>query len=165
MGDDTVLCRSLARFKMFVSTRDEGLAPHIIGDGFWEMWITRAMVNAIGPGMVCIDAGANLGYFTVLMANLAGPDGKVVAIEPIPSTRKLLARNVAINGFGETVEIVGAALGAVAGETTLYMPPGEPKNATICDVQPDPSWQAFPVLVKPIDSLGLTRVDFVKIDV
>jgi FkbM family methyltransferase len=165
VGDDTVLCRTLARFKMFVSTKDEGLAPHLISDGYWEMWVTRVMTDVVQPGMVCIDAGANVGYYTVLMADLAGPRGRVLAFEPIPGTRRLLRRNVYINGFDATASVSGSALGSRQGEVTLYVPPGEPKNAMICEASPHPYWEAVKAPLQRIDDLGLPRIDFVKIDV
>ncbi|MGD9663942.1 MAG: hypothetical protein AB7U34_01845 [Novosphingobium sp.] len=40
MGDGQVLSRVLARFKFLTSTHDTGFAPHIIMDGYWEMWLT-----------------------------------------------------------------------------------------------------------------------------
>ena len=165
IGDDTVLCRTLARYKMFVSTHDAGLAPHLMIDGYWELWTSQVMSEVVQPGMVCIDAGANIGYYTVLMADLAGPDGQVVAFEPMPATRAYLQRNVAINGFDATTKIIAAALGSAPGEVTLYMPPGEPKNALICDTCPDPSWEKSTASLMRIDDLDLPRVDFIKIDV
>jgi FkbM family methyltransferase len=165
VGDDTVLCRTLARYKMYVSTRDVGLAPHLIADGYWELWTTRVMAQVLQPDMVCIDAGANIGYYTVLMADLVGAGGNVVAFEPMPGTRAYLKRNVDINGYYVNTKIIPAALGAASGEVTLYMPPGEPKNALICDTCPDPSWETFTAPLMRIDDLDLPRVDFIKIDV
>lgn len=165
LGDDTVLCRTLARFKMYVSTRDEGLGPHLIADGFWEMWVTKVMTDTVMPGMVCIDAGANVGYYTVLLGELTGHLGKVVAVEPMPGTRRLLERNVAINGFSDIVEVKGVALGKGPGTVTLYMPPGEPKNALICDKPPHPDWESATTPLMSIDDMALPKVDFVKIDV
>ena len=165
VGDQTVLCRTLGRFKMYVSTLDEGLAPHLIGDGYWEMWTTRAMVEMIKPGMVCLDAGANVGYYSVLMADLAGSAGRVVAAEPVPATRRLLQRNVSINGFTGVTDILDNAFGAKTGEVTLYIPPGEPKNALICDHVPHPDWDKITAPISRIDDLDLARVDVVKIDV
>jgi FkbM family methyltransferase len=165
VGDDTVLCRTLARYKMYVSTKDMGLAPHLIADGYWELWTTQVMAQLVQPGMVCVDAGANIGYYTLLMADLAGPEGRVVATEPMPATRAYLRRNVDINGFGGNTKVIAAAFGAQPGEVTLYMPPGEPKNALICDHCPDPTWEKATVPLMRIDDLDLARVDFVKIDV
>lgn len=165
VGEDTVLCRTLARFKMYVSTKDVGLAPHLITDGCWELWTTKVMADTVRPGDVCLDVGANIGYYTVLMADIAGPTGKVIAAEPMPGTRAYLKRNVDINGYYGNTEIVAAAFGAEPGEVTVYMPPGEPKNAIILDYCPDPTWEKVTASVVRIDDLGLDRIDFIKIDV
>jgi FkbM family methyltransferase len=137
----------------------------LIADGYWELWTTRVMAQIVQPGMVCIDAGANIGYYTVLMADLVGPEGKVVAAEPMPETRAYLQRNVDINGFYVNTTVTNAAFGAAPGEVNLYMPPGEPKNALICDVCPDPTWLKITAPLMRIDDLGLSKVDFIKIDV
>jgi FkbM family methyltransferase len=168
-GKDSILCRILARYKMVVSAADEGLAPHLIGDGFWEIWITRFIADTVKPGMVCIDAGANVGYYTVLMGDLAGPMGKVIAAEPIPDTHSYLTRNVRLNGFDSTTQILPVALGAQSGEVILAVPRGEPKNALVMggDMPLHEGWQwdeiAAPMLA--IDDLDLERLDFIKIDV
>ncbi len=64
LGDETALCRVLGRYKMFVDTSDNSLSPHLMLDGYWEMWLTEALARAIRPGMTVVDVGANLGYFT-----------------------------------------------------------------------------------------------------
>jgi FkbM family methyltransferase len=58
-----------------------------------------------------IDVGANIGYFSCLMSKLAGPTGKVLAIEPEPNNLKLLENNVRINNL-TNVEIHACASGA-----------------------------------------------------
>jgi len=47
----------------------------------------------IAPGDVCLDIGANIGYYSVLFSNLVGPKGKVIAIEPDPDNFQLLIKN------------------------------------------------------------------------
>lgn len=164
-----ILCRVLGRYAFVVDASDVGLAPHLIASGFWEIWITRFIANAIQPGMVCLDAGANVGYYSVLMADLAGTNGRVVAVEPIPPTFNLLRRNVIHNGYGATTEVVNAALGASAGEVVLIVPRGEPKNAAIGDVGQksieNGDYRRYAASRMAIDDLNLPRLDFVKIDV
>lgn len=65
-----------------------------------------------------IDVGANIGYFSCLLAKLAGIDGKVLAFEPEPENFKLLQRNVARNRL-TNVELLSCALGASEGAARL----------------------------------------------
>jgi len=55
------------------------------GDGFWESWVTVAVARHLQAGMCCVDVGANYGYYTLLMASFVGPEGRIIACEPIPS--------------------------------------------------------------------------------
>ncbi|WP_206245247.1 FkbM family methyltransferase [Novosphingobium terrae] len=129
LGDNLSLCRVLGRYKFFVDTHDYGLAPHLMLDGFWEMWVTEAIVSLLRPGMVVADIGANLGYFTMVMADLVGPQGRVHAFEPNPRMTELLCRNVSINGFWPRVIVHPTALGGETdGGAVLVVPEGEPKN-------------------------------------
>lgn len=52
----------------------------------------------IRPGDWVWDVGANVGHYTLRMAELAGPQGRVFAFEPVPETFELLAANVAVAG-------------------------------------------------------------------
>jgi hypothetical protein len=57
--------------------------------GFLSRWLKR--------GMTAIDIGANLGVYSLPMARLVGPEGRVFAYEPGSEARSLLARSRAIN--------------------------------------------------------------------
>ncbi|WP_165933708.1 FkbM family methyltransferase [Aquabacter spiritensis] len=168
LGGTTMLARSLGRYLMFLDAEDVGFAPHILMDGFWESWITRFMVSRIQPGMVVADIGANFGYYTLLMADLAGPGGKVLAFEPNTKVVAALAKSVAVNGYSATVQIEQVAVSDRSGETCLFVvPPGEPKNgylvpATARTRHPD----ATEVPVRKLDDYMAAhpRLDFIKID-
>ncbi len=62
----------------------------------------------IRAGDTALDIGANLGYYTRPLARLAGPIGRVLAVEPVEPIRRVLARNVR---RCRNVEILPYALG------------------------------------------------------
>jgi FkbM family methyltransferase len=115
LGEHEALCRVLGRYKMYVDTRDVGIASHLMLDGFWEMWVTKAMMSCVRRGSVVADVGANLGYFTMLLADLTGPDGRVLSFEPNASLTPLLRKSIEVNGFSPYTDFHEMALGANAG--------------------------------------------------
>lgn len=86
----------------------------------WEPFETRLCLGLVTPGAVCVDVGANLGYFTVLAAAQAGSGGRVHAFEPDPDNFALLAANVALNGLVDRCTLSPLALSDHAGEGFLY---------------------------------------------
>lgn len=165
LGNGTALCRVLGRFKMFVDTADVGLSSHLLLDGYWEMWLTEVMAQVVRPGMTAVDVGANLGYFTLLMADLVGPGGRVEAFEPNPSIAARLRRSVSVNGFDDRVTIHEQPLSDEDGaEVSLVVPEGEPKNAYVLPAGETRS-DAHRLVARRFDAIaGLDRADVVKID-
>ena len=58
------------------------------------------LLESLSEGDVVIDAGANIGCFTLLAARKVGARGIVIAIEPGPNNYKRLKSNVEINWNG-----------------------------------------------------------------
>jgi FkbM family methyltransferase len=170
IGDHTALCRILGRYKFYLDTRDQGFGSNVLLDGFWEMWLTIAIARHLKPGMVAIDIGANFGYYSLLMADLVGPEGLLVAVEPNPHVTPKLRASLALNGFASRSRVIEAAA-AVTNEgcAHLYATLTEPKNAaivspeTIADpavatITTAPNWTADAI------ARERGRVDFIKID-
>jgi FkbM family methyltransferase len=59
-----------------------------------EIRLAKFFIDTIKLDFVCIDVGAHIGYFTLLMAQLANR-ANVIAFEPSPNTFDLLKKNVA----------------------------------------------------------------------
>lgn len=124
------------------------------------------------PEAVCVDAGANIGIFTLALARLC-PRGRVYSFEPSPSASRFLRQNVALNGFGN-VEVAEAALGNTEDglsfhEVSTFLA----GSYTVEGAPPFGSGPAAPRVVHvPSSTLdgfcsraGIRRVDFVKLDV
>ena len=93
--------------------------------GIYEIAVSEVMARLIEPGDTVIDAGANIGYMTLLAAVLAGPGGRVIAFEPHPALFERLRSN--IQAAGETLRIApvdlrNAALGEQPGTADLIVP-------------------------------------------
>ncbi len=67
------------------------------------------------PGDVFVDAGANIGFYTVVASRLVGPSGRVIAIEMMPDTAAILRTTVRINEL-DNVTIVENALSDKPGQ-------------------------------------------------
>src|SRR5208282_4953475 len=53
--------------------------------GVWEPDVSRVIERNLDLGDVFVDAGANVGYYTLLGSRRVGPSGKVISIEASPS--------------------------------------------------------------------------------
>jgi FkbM family methyltransferase len=82
---------------------------------FQEMETILWLRSVIKPGMTVIDVGANVGQMTLEMAQLVGPTGRVVAIEPGLGNLNLLRRHIEANSFAERVTVIDAACAALHG--------------------------------------------------
>jgi FkbM family methyltransferase len=163
LGGGVAVCRVLGRYRMFVDTNDIGLSTLLLLDGFWEIWVTEAMLSLVRPGMTAIDVGANLGYFTMLLGDLVGDEGRTIAVEPNPHLASLLRRSVSINGYAARTALHESALGDRPGNAGLIIPAGEPKNAYLAPVG---MAGGVNVPVRRLDEIeGALDADFIKIDV
>ena len=163
LGGDMAVCRVLGRYRMFVDTQDVGLSTFLLLDGYWEMWTTEAMLRFVRPGMTAVDIGANLGYFSLLMGDLVGPAGRVVAFEPNPRMAERARRSAHVNGFAPYTQIHEVALSDHSGDTVMFVPPTEPKNAHFS--QSSGREGEIRVRVQRADAFdAVLDADFVKID-
>lgn len=121
---DIGLTRVLGRYKMFVNPKDDAVSAHLILDGFWEMWNTMFLARFIKPGMKVIEIGSNLGYFSLLMSDFVGPNGRVVGFEPLTYNIDLLDRTIAINGFSGRFTSDRRAVSDRDGVAQIYVPLG-----------------------------------------
>jgi len=133
LGAGMLLCRVLGKYLMFVDPHDLGVTPRLCLDGFWESWVTTAVARALVPGGFVVDVGANHGYYTMLLADAVGRDGRVLAIEPNPSLAALLELSVEVNGFCDRVLVARrAATDGVSSTAQLAIPVRRGACASIC---------------------------------
>jgi len=83
----------------------------------WEPETVNFFRRYIKPGMLVLDIGAHIGYYTRLFSQLVGPEGLVIAFEPHPVHFSFLQRNVLPC---KNVKLVNKALGNENEVLTFY---------------------------------------------
>jgi FkbM family methyltransferase len=86
----------------------------------YDAHLAEWLAQRVRRGQTALDVGANVGVYVLQFAHWSRPDGRVIAVEPNPSTRAVLEKHVRLNGLEQRVEIVPAAVGAAAGEALLF---------------------------------------------
>ena len=89
-------------------------------DPNYEPQETQLLKKIIKKNSTVIDIGANIGYFTLLLAKLVGPDGKVFSFEPDPNNFSILEKNVKINGYSNVI-LTQKAISDKTETTKLYL--------------------------------------------
>jgi FkbM family methyltransferase len=137
--------------------------------GTYEPGVVRGLKEEIQPGWTVVDVGANIGYFTLLMANRVGPQGKVIAFEPLAENFRILKENIKLNGHTnvvaencalmsrtERIELRSATPGAITWVASVRI---DEKSAVESQ-----SVEAV-TLDEYVELNGIAKIDFLKIDV
>jgi FkbM family methyltransferase len=132
--------------------------------GLYESSPTRLVGEYLRPGMIVVDVGANVGYYTLLALSRVGQRGHVIAIEPASRPRRRL--EAAVEGV-PNVTILACALGAKRSTGTLYLD-READNDTPTMV-PNHGGVPQEVTIVRLDEclaeLGFDHIDLLKLDV
>jgi FkbM family methyltransferase len=119
----------------------------------------------LAPGQQIIDIGANVGVYTLPMANAVGPKGHVWAFEPASGTADLLAQGIAANGFA-WVDLERCALSSASGSAQLIL--NEQSEFNSLQLGAAASGTTELVQLRTLDECkqkyGWTDIDFMKID-
>ena len=91
-------------------------------NGVYEATEAQLFESSVRAGDVVVDIGAHIGYYALLAARGAGPDGHVFAFEPERENDALLLGNVSGNGY-TNVSAVNKAVMAESGEQLLFVSP------------------------------------------
>jgi FkbM family methyltransferase len=131
----------------------------------------RLYISIVRRGDVVIDAGANVGYFTMLFSDLVGASGWVHAFEPVPATFSLLSKNLQRFPHYPNVSLNCAALGNSDRRTNIFLPNGDHGQAALVQ-HCDGSWRNAKITRIDIEMMrldryaqGLNKIDLLKCDV
>lgn len=146
-----------------------GMQETLFFIGEYERAISAIADRLISDGDVCIDAGANFGWYTTLMSLKAGKDGEVHSFEPTPSTFELLEKNRKLAVFPDRIFVNNLALGDREDKVTINVFGGQPTGHASLSAKDECGVETFDCRMVTLDSyLEANRVGevaFVKVDI
>lgn len=107
--------------RLFVDLADTHVGLNVVL-GAYEPDERAFIVSHLRAGDVALDVGANIGFFSILMAAQVGPAGHVYSFEPLNRNAALLERSVAENRFQTRVTVTRAAVAEAQGTLELISP-------------------------------------------
>lgn len=127
----------------------------------YEQEVISAILNFVRPGDFCIDAGANLGYHSLLMAKLVGDTGEVLSIEPDSGCIDKFKANVALNN-AKNINLLPVALWSDKTDRPFYSAEhtGYSSFLEYADIKCD----ALAVRIDKLDNIIDVPVRLLKID-
>ena len=118
--------------------------------------------SSVRPGMTVIDIGANIGEYSLFLADIVGTKGRVIAVEPEPENFARLCKAV---GHLARVEMIHAAASARRGKLSLFLSKKlNVDHHTYDDGEGRPCLEIEAIALDDYMPIG-SRVDFIKIDI
>ena len=170
LAEDPVVHVPAFRGRFAIDPRSE-LFRLLIVDGAYEATLAHLCVELLDTHRDAIDVGANVGFFTVLLAQSL-QNRRVLAVEPTLHALARLRRNLDLNGVSEqTILFPGAALDQT-GQTTIVTIEGQEEYSSLNAIV-HPSVAAAPRLLERVAVATLDELvkqhdlnpGFIKIEV
>ena len=125
---------------------------------------TKLVKYCVKKNMVTVDAGAYIGYFTLLMSKLVGEKGSVHAFEPGRENFNLLEKNVYLNNY-KNVILNNSALSNKSGTTKLFISGENPQDHRIVENEKSKKWEFVKTITLDRYFRNNQKVDFIKMDI
>lgn len=155
--------------KLMVIPGDEGLSAELLVFGYHERDTTEFISKYLRKNMVCLDIGANIGYYSTLYSKIIGKGGLVLAIEPSPLNFRYLKKNLEFQKFSNS-KLYNCACGDKNGTVNFQVDTRTNKCKVVSkNIKPDSNTEIIAVPLRTIndivEEIKVNRIDFLKIDV
>ena len=130
--------------------------------GVWkEMAFIRDRM--LSSGDTVLECGAHHGFATILFANWVGPNGRVIAFDPMSHNCGILQKNISLNRLAN-IAVQQKAVGARAGYA-LFANTSNAYASTEMAPELTASGDVVKVEITTLDEYADLRPNFIKIDV
>jgi FkbM family methyltransferase len=153
----------------FISVDPSRVRAYLLGD--YEPQVTRVITDYCRAGMIAFDIGGHNGYFSMLIADLVGQQGKCIAFEPMPANQTCIMQAIEKNQY-LNLQMEPIALGQSDGQASFFFHDNS-LMGRLGHLVPSSDREEFGrfynVQVRSVDSYvaenHFIRLDFMKIDI
>jgi len=148
-----------------------GKVPGAFRTGNYEPKVSQIFMRTIKIDWTCVDVGAHLGFFSLLMARIVGKGGQVIAFEAHPENAQRVQSNIKINGYNAWTHIENMAVSDHSCKSVKLFPgrghSAAEWNIVGHDVGLNSTVSELEVPATSLDDYFAhgKRVDFVKLDI
>jgi FkbM family methyltransferase len=145
----------------------EPIGFHLLIDGVYEVVSLEFTLSQLCAGSVFVDVGANIGVFSLPVAQKVGSRGCVLAIEPSPSVFPYLKWNITLNGLSNVRLRQCAAFDRDSETLPFYEAPADHfgMGALAAQFHSKPAPVPVQTLDRILDEEQIRRVNLLKVDV
>jgi FkbM family methyltransferase len=151
---------------LWIDLSDRFVSLGCLQDGY-ELVETNFLKRILRNDDVFLDIGANVGWYTLLASTIIDSHGHIYAFEPHRPTVEYLQRTVALNNLNSLIDVYPIGL-AKESKTELLAWVAGTGNGGAASLGGNSVLQGMntqSIEVRPLDSLGIARVNVIKIDV
>jgi FkbM family methyltransferase len=145
------------------------LSQWFIFSGNYDTHVQSALSRISPDQSVILDVGANIGHFSLILAEQLrrkGLEKKIIAFEPNPKVYQLLLKNIRLNPrLKRFIEVNPVALGDTPTIMRISVPRRNSGAGTLTSTYHDESHDDFFVRLTTLDDHVSLSVEFIKIDV
>lgn len=135
--------------------------------GEYERAVTKVISQIVRPNDICLDVGANFGWYSTLLSNLGAK--KVFAFEPVPPIFADLQRNYQLCGSAENLSLHNLALGDEEKTIELHIFKDVPDGHASISTMGKSDFQTFRAEMKLLNDFlkkeKVGDVNFMKVDI
>lgn len=152
--------------QLYVDPLDTIVSRRLIESGHWEFWTTAAVLSLIRPGHHVVEVGANLGYYTVLMADRVGSTGSVLAMEANPRLSAMANDSLVLNGLDGHALVLNLAALDRRGSISFVTSPTNAGAGHVAILAKAPFADAVTITVQAttLDDVVTENVNFIRLD-
>jgi FkbM family methyltransferase len=161
---DTIV-KQIGDFRMHLLRKDPGIS-RALARGYTnrEEGFVELIENTVEPGHTAFELGGNIGYITLKLSRLVGPEGQVLVAEPDPTNVPVLKQNLELNKC-RNVKLYPVAISDTPGEATFYRSKSSNLGSMI---NSENATEPIKVRTESVDSICLLadiRPNFYKMDI